>query len=441
LSKPAAAPEPSVLDRIGTGMNAIRDYFTTEDKPKESVLQDTKPGLPLGADYDPAALTALSNLPRGRKVADELVARGKAIQDAKSTIGPIVGPKADARSVVSGLLSDVAVGAKRADAGLDRAGADLSGSEYLAKQASRKLAQADLQEAASTPEFESDTARGIYSGLSSTLQQAPSVALGVLTRNPEVALGGMVAPMLPQSYGKYRERGASPTLALAGAMGDAGSEYLTEKMPMIAVVNGLGKKGFATFASEVLGKEIPSEQIATVVQDAIDTAVANPDKTWGDYLAERPGAAYQTLVATVTQAGLMTGAHAAVKHALEHPSIVAADAAQARATQAWQDAFAQRLPLLHPHPSSPRVSKTCPRPPSLLPSPRSPMQIKAPLTKSSQQKAPRLTQEQRLLSRHLQCSPQAMANLDKLTRPQLNLYPTRFSHPPLRLQLIQRYPQ
>ena len=35
---------------------------------------------------------------------------------------------------------------------------------------------------------------------------------------------------------------------------------------------------------------MPGEQIATIAQDAIDTAIANPDKTWAQYAAERPDA-------------------------------------------------------------------------------------------------------------------------------------------------------
>jgi len=50
--------------------------------------------------------------------------------------------------------------------------------------------------------------------------------------------------------------------------------------------------------------------VATIVQDAIDTAIANPDKTWGEYAKERPEAAYETLIATLVQSGIVGGVSA-----------------------------------------------------------------------------------------------------------------------------------
>ena len=232
-------------------------------------------------------------------------------QQQYGTIGPIVGPKPTIASVASGLVSDLVSGGKAARAGINQMAGDISGSQYLLDKAKRETAQADLMRAVNTPEFESDTARGIYGGLSSTVRQLPAIAAAVATRNPNIALGGMVAPMVPEEYGKFRQRGADPLAALAGATGSAATEYITEKLPMGFLVRQFGRAGAGQFLTGMLAREVPGEQVATLVQDAIDTAVANPDKTWGDYLAERPGAAYQTLLATITQTGIMGGANAA----------------------------------------------------------------------------------------------------------------------------------
>lgn len=229
------------------------------------------------------------------------------------TIGPVVGPVATAGSIATGLASDMATGAKTADAGIDRMIADAIGSEYMAKQSVKKRAQAGLTQAITTPEFETDTARAAYSGLSSTVRQLPSIAAALATRNPNIALGGMVAPMLPDSYGEFRERGATPGLALPAAAANTAIEFLTEKMPMGVIVDKFGKTGAKKFLADLLVKDMTGEQIATFTQDAIDTAVANPDKSWSDYWAERPGAAYQTAVATLTQGGVMGAAHRAAQ--------------------------------------------------------------------------------------------------------------------------------
>jgi len=228
------------------------------------------------------------------------------------TIGPIVGPKPSASSIINGLFTDVVAGGKNARAGINQMAGDMAGSEYLQNQARKERGQADLMTAVNTPEFESDTARAVYGGLSSTARMVPSLAAAILTKNPEIALGGMVAPMVPDAYGKYRQRGATPGEALPAAVGEAGIEYFTEKMPMGFLVKNFGKIGATKMITGFIARDALPEQVATLTQDAIDTAVANPDKTWGEYMAERPGAAYQTLVATGTQAALMGGANAAM---------------------------------------------------------------------------------------------------------------------------------
>jgi hypothetical protein len=229
------------------------------------------------------------------------------------TIGPIVGPQPSLSSVGQGVLTDVIAGGKNTRAGLNIMAGDVTGIKRFNEQGMKERAQAALMSASATPNFESETAKGIYGGLSSTLRQLPSIAAGIATRNPEIALGGMVVPMIPEEYGKFRERGASPSVALPAAVAMAGVEYLTEKMPMGVLVDKFGKVGAGRILTDILIREIPGEQVATVVQDAIDTAVANPTKTWSNYLEERPGAAYQTLLATVVQGGIMSAGSSAAR--------------------------------------------------------------------------------------------------------------------------------
>ncbi len=267
--------------------------------------------------YTPESFDFKATSPARRK-ADDAAATFEERIKQHGSMGPIVGPKASASSIVKGVATDLVASGKGARAGINQMAADLTGSDHFAEQARRERGQADLMTAVNTPEFESETARGLYAGLSSTIRQAPSLAAAILTRNPNLALTGMVAPMLPDEYGKFRQRGATPGQALPAAIGMTTTEYLTEKMPMGVLVNKFGKAGAAQFMGELLAKEIPGEQVATFVQDAIDTATANPDKTWGDYLAERPGAAYQTLLATVTQTGIMGGANAGARKVDQH---------------------------------------------------------------------------------------------------------------------------
>ncbi|MCH2240946.1 MAG: hypothetical protein MK041_03210, partial [Aquabacterium sp.] len=83
-------------------------------------------------------------------------------------------------------------------------------------------------------------------------------------------------------------------------------------------------------------RDVPGEQVATLLQDANEWAVLNPDKPFSDYLAARPAAAAQTLIATLVG----TGGNVAVTHGLQR----AADrvTGEQRAAQ-WAEQQAQAL--------------------------------------------------------------------------------------------------
>lgn len=169
----------------------------------------------------------------------------------------------------------------------------------LMRQAGRAQAQQDN----ANPAFETSTAQGLYSGLVSTVQAAPGIAASIATGNPLPALGMAGVQSGAPAYAKYLDRGATKGQAALGALGEGSVEVATELLPMSFLVNKFGKVGFGQFLTGMLAREVPTEQVATHVQDAIDTAIANPDKTWGEYAAERPDAAYQTLLATLVQSG------------------------------------------------------------------------------------------------------------------------------------------
>jgi hypothetical protein len=187
--------------------------------------------------------------------------------------------------------------------------ADIAGDEKLAEAILLRDQKARLKQALIDPDFNDETMQAVYSGVASTLQAAPGIAAGLgltaLTKNPvagtaaglSVAAGQVEA----EAYLRYRARGAMPMEAFLGATAEAGTEAATELLPMGFLVNKFGKAGVSKFVAGMLAREIPSEQVATLVQDAVDTAVANPDKTWGDYWNERLGAQYQTAVATLVQ--------------------------------------------------------------------------------------------------------------------------------------------
>ncbi|TPQ24943.1 hypothetical protein [Methylomonas koyamae] len=145
---------------------------------------------------------------------------------------------------------------------------------------------------------------GVYSGVQSLTQNLLTLPLAIAANNPALALNTMAGITGGQSYGKARDKGLDPGQAALFGAADAAVEYGTEMIPVGRLFGDLnaGAPFFKTLANQ-LATEIPGEQVATAFQDLNEWAVLNPDKTFGDYLAARPDAAIQTLVATAVGTG------------------------------------------------------------------------------------------------------------------------------------------
>jgi hypothetical protein len=220
---------------------------------------------------------------------------------------PWRGPAPSMTSIAKGIWESFKQGGKQVREGLRMQGMDAMGEPI--DDPLRRYNQATARIDASTPEFETATARGLYGGLSSTARVLPGIAAAIATRNPNLGLLSMGVQSEAEAYGKYRARGATPGMALVGGVGEGAVEVATEMLPMGFLVDKFGKVGAKEFLAGMLGREVPTEQVATFLQDAIDTAVANPDKTWGQFMQERPDAAYQTLLATVVQTSIFGAAN------------------------------------------------------------------------------------------------------------------------------------
>ena len=175
------------------------------------------------------------------------------------------------------------------------------------KGVQRRIAQSNARVDAATPAYQSFIGRSLYTGASSLAQALPAVGVGILTGQPEVGLAVAGLQQGLPAYSKYRARGASPKMALLGGTAEGAIEVATEKLPLGFIVNKLGKTGAGHFLSGYLGRELPSELAATLGQNAVDTAIANPDKTWGQFLAEQPDQLGQTAIATLISGGFFTG--------------------------------------------------------------------------------------------------------------------------------------
>lgn len=204
----------------------------------------------------------------------------------------------------------------------------------------RDLQQAQERADRERPQFDSPIAAGAYSVAESIIQQLPGLAASAATGNVAPSLAWAGATTGTQAYGKYRARGATPGEAALGGIGEGSVEVATELIPMGKYLDAIGgpkaAKSFFIQVGKATLTDIPGEQIATLAQDAIDTAIANPDKTWGQYLAERPNAALQTLVATIGQGAIMAGGGYAVNQAIGQERPVPPGVIEAATTEAAQ---------------------------------------------------------------------------------------------------------
>lgn len=184
---------------------------------------------------------------------------------------------------------------------------------------------------------ESYMATQYYNALGSVWQALATLPAGIgqaVTKATTTLTGGMLSrafqagesmPLMPlvpmmmsqggQTYGKGTDQGLSPAVAAIHATSDAAIEGLTERI-------GLGRFVHDMKAGDPLWKimrnqlavENVGEQVATHLEDLNAWAVLpeNRDKSFGDYLADRPSAALDTLVqtsiATVMQTGIMGAA-------------------------------------------------------------------------------------------------------------------------------------
>lgn len=257
----------------------------------------------------PATAALLADVERAKVSHDDL----DNLQGAETTLKAWKGPTPSFSSVASGFAETLKY--KPLVAGMRLWMSDLmfgagSTPEDQVRRADlvRKAGQAQAQQDYSTPAFESATASGIYSGGASILQNLPGLVVSIVTGSPAPGLAMAGLSSAAPAYGKYAARGATIGESAGGALAEGAVEVATEALPMGFLVKNFGRVGAGKFIAGMLGREVPGEQVATLVQDLVDAAIANPDKTFGDYLAERPAAAYQTLVATLVQGGVMGGA-------------------------------------------------------------------------------------------------------------------------------------
>jgi hypothetical protein len=159
----------------------------------------------------------------------------------------------------------------------------------------------------STPAFQSSTAKALYGGASGLMQMAPAVALTLLTENPAPLLWASALGTEAESYANLRSQGASTGGASWRALANGALAYGMGKLPVGTFFKSLDQGSTVALLAKVAGANATAAQVQTFVQDAIDMSVAHPDMTWSDFLKQRPGRAYETLVSSIFQSAVLAG--------------------------------------------------------------------------------------------------------------------------------------
>lgn len=224
-----------------------------------------------------------------------------------------VGPPASIGTVATGLQSALAGSAYKVVQGLRMAYADATGDTATSVDAIKNIKEADKQLAEDTPAFDSNAAQMAYTGVSGLATAAPMLAVGAV--NPAAGLGLFAAQSGAEGYGKYRARGATPGEAALGGGLEAGIMAATAYLPLSFIADKIGKVGVGQFVTGLVARDVPTMVAQGIANDMVDTAVANPDKTWGDFVDEQPAHIAQSVVSAGIFAAGMGVAHAGVQQA------------------------------------------------------------------------------------------------------------------------------
>jgi len=151
---------------------------------------------------------------------------------------------------------------------------------------------------------------GLYRGLYATASQAATTVAGLMA-------GGVGAA----AFNEAREQGRNVLQAGVYAIPQAAFEYVFEKIPATKLFGDIAAN---TSMIKTLGHQAVSEgwteQVTTLAQDFNEWMNLNPDKTLGQFIQERPEAAYQTFVATLVGVGVQTSTIKGINKIIEKAS-------------------------------------------------------------------------------------------------------------------------
>lgn len=255
--------------------------------------------LDAAAAADPAVASVLSD-PDTAKLAHDDVENLSLVSETVRSFGRFFG-------AIGAAIPQVNAGLW----GVVRAGADIVGLDAAAAYAAERQGEQRGFVQYLRPQTGNWVLDAAYSGVTSAAQSAlmaPAGAAGLLI-GFGLTTGG-------DAYGQARDAGKGVGESLAFGASQGVIEAGTEMLPAGAFLRMMkGETGGAVLKTikEFAAKEAIGEQVATALQDLNEWAVLHPDRPFSDYLAERPGAAAETLISTIVSVGASTTAAQALQ--------------------------------------------------------------------------------------------------------------------------------
>lgn len=311
-----------ILGSNHPALHALRRQF--EDPAFAALAQDDVPTLATisrlaGAPDRAVTSKEFSRLVRqtmeqnpilGPDEARAMVAARVTVDNSAGGIRPTEAPPTTLSALASGVRSALSEGLlEQTRQGIRRFFGDLAGFD-IAADAQRLNRQSLNRQYLTTPRPEG-LAGDVYSGVLSTAQSAPSIAIALASA--PLALTAFGVQAAAPAYSKYRDRGASIGEASLGAGLEGTAEMVFERMPLNYFVKRFGRVGAGEFVTGMLAREIPSELATTIAQSATDASIANPDMTLAKWAEQLPGELRQTVIATLVQGSIMGGVGGVVK--------------------------------------------------------------------------------------------------------------------------------
>lgn len=213
--------------------------------------------------------------------------------------------------LAEGMVNSFALSTYRTFQGARTWWGDATDNKAMVGDAINNLQVANEAQATLVPQMDNTLARWTYGAAQSVINMAP--ALGLAAINPIASVAAFAGQAKAESYGRYRARGGTEGEAELGSNLEAGVTAATSFIPIHYLTSKMGKAPAMQFIANLLVRDVGAEVAQTVAQSAIDTAIANPDKSWKDWASELPENVGQATTAALMFTSIFGAANAGMQ--------------------------------------------------------------------------------------------------------------------------------